>query len=113
MIAAFHEAYQARNGHRFEAMPVQAVTFRVQISPPTPKFNHRRLGAPSLPQAPAPGVIEHLYGKPTPALHYERSALAAGQAVEGPAVIHEPLSTTFVPLGRTATVGAFGELSIC
>jgi N-methylhydantoinase A len=112
MTAAFHDAYELRNGHRFESMPVQAVTFRVQVAPPGHKFAHRRLAAPSLADEPVSGLIEHLYGEPVRALHHERAALGVGRTVKGPAVIHEPLSTTFVPLGRAATVGAFGELSI-
>jgi N-methylhydantoinase A len=113
MIEAFHTAYKMRNGHRLDAMDVQAVTFRVELVMPTPKFEHEApQAAKSASRAVERGVIRHLYGQERQALHYERDALAPNDVVEGPAVIHEELSTTFVPLGRTAIVGRLGELVI-
>ena len=37
MIRSFHDAYERRNGNRFAALPVQTVTFRVQLVVPTKK----------------------------------------------------------------------------
>ncbi len=54
----------------------------------------------------------HLYGDDVVCTEYERGALRAGDVVSGPAVIREPMSTTFVPADRTLTTGEFGELVI-
>ncbi len=43
------------------------------------------------------------------ALH-ERTALAPGMALEGPALIVEDATTTVVPRGATARVNALGQL---
>ena len=43
---------------------------------------------------------------------YVRDALLAGHVVHGPAIVREPMATTFVPAGHSATVGRFGELVI-
>ncbi len=56
--------------------------------------------------------LAHLYGDDVVCTEYERGALRAGDVVSGPAVIREPMSTTFVPADRTLTTGEFGELVI-
>jgi N-methylhydantoinase A/oxoprolinase/acetone carboxylase beta subunit len=57
-------------------------------------------------------VLQHLGGDDLDALTYERDALAPGDVIAGPAIIGEETSTTFVPPGRTATVGTYGEFHI-
>ena len=57
-------------------------------------------------------VLEHLYEEPVTAACFERAGLRAGDRVEGPAIVWEENSTTFVPLGRSATVGAFGQIEV-
>ena len=46
MIANFHDAYQARNGNRFDAIPVQGVTYRLRAVVKTDKVSYpaRRRG---------------------------------------------------------------------
>ncbi len=115
MIANFHDTYEERSGNRFEALPVQGVTFRVQAVVPSDKVVY-----PPLPTRPS-GVelqptrvveIKYLEDKPVLAAEYQRDALYAADVVAGPAVIREPLSTTFVLPGQRATVGGLGELHI-
>ena len=114
MIGNFHDAYEQRNGNRFAAFPVQAVTFRIEVVVPATKVEHRKLeGTPS--GAPVPTttiVLRHLYDTDTAASRYDRGSLPAGHTIEGPAVIGEEMSTTFVPAGRRAVVGEFGEIVI-
>ena len=43
---------------------------------------------------------------------YERDDLRAGDVLTGPAVVWETNSTTFVPAGRQAVVGTYGELVV-
>jgi N-methylhydantoinase A len=113
MVDRFRTAYEKVNGMGFGFIPVEAVAFRVQLVLPAAKVVY-----PELPSAPGPAepsgvaVLEHLYERPTEAPEYRRDALGADAEVEGPAVIREPMSTTFVPSGRTAVVGAHGEITI-
>lgn len=114
MIESFHEEYEQRNGHRFETFPVEGVTYRVQLLVPSDKVRYeeiaRRTGAPAEPVAHVP--IHHLYEHDVAAACYERRDLLAGDHLVGPAIVWEDTSTTFVPRGRIADVGAFGELEL-
>ena len=117
MVTNFHDVYEERSGNRFEALPVQGVTFRVQAVVPSEKVTY-----PSLPERPAgehPTASRQLEirylgedQKPVPANEYQRTDLLAGDIIEGPAIIREALSTTFMLPGQTATVGAHGEIRI-
>ncbi|GHF69982.1 N-methylhydantoinase A [Amycolatopsis bartoniae] len=115
MVANFHEAYAERSGNKFEALPVQGVTYRVQAVVHADKVEY-----PVLPERPAGErpeptrtlTIRYLTGEDLPAHEYQRSGLRAGDAIDGPAVIREPLSTTFLVPGQTAHVGSHGELRI-
>jgi N-methylhydantoinase A len=114
MVADFHVEYEQRNGHRFEAFPVEGVTYRVQVVVPSDKVTFeeigRRTGEALQPRARAD--LSHLYPDGAVASCYERDDLLAGDVLEGPAIVWETNSTTFVPLGRVATVGSFGELVV-
>lgn len=114
LISSFHDAYEQRNGKRFEAFPVQAVTFRVQLDVDVDKVTYQRLpsrsGAPLKPVRES--IIHYLYGDGTKVLEYERSDLLADDHIPGPAIVREEMSTTFVPSGHSLKVGQFGELVI-
>jgi len=115
MVANFHEAYAERSGNKFEALPVQGVTYRVQAV-----VNADKVDYPVLPERPAGErpeptrtlTIRYLTSEDLPAHEYQRVDLRAGDAIPGPAVIREPLSTTFLVPGQTAHVGSHGELRI-
>ncbi|RYE43528.1 MAG: hydantoinase/oxoprolinase family protein [Hyphomicrobiales bacterium] len=115
MIGNFHKEYESRWGNRFDAIPVQGVTYRVEAVIPTEKVRY-----PQLPDR-APGTtlqpkrhteIRYLRDEPIMAAEYERADLAAGDVIAGPAIIREPLSTTFILDGQQLTVGRHGELRI-
>lgn len=115
MVANFHEAYAQRSGNKFEALPVQGVTYRVQAVVEADKVEY-----PVLQERPAGEHLEptrtltirYLTGDDLPAHEYQRADLRAGDRIPGPAVIREPLSTTFLVPGQTAHVGSHGELRI-
>ncbi|GAB3561698.1 hydantoinase/oxoprolinase family protein [Amycolatopsis endophytica] len=115
MVANFHEAYAERSGNKFEALPVQGVTYRVQAV-----VNADKVEYPVLPERPAGEspeptrtlTIRYLTDEDLPAHEYQRADLRAGDEIPGPAVIREPLSTTFLVPGQTAHVGSHGELRI-
>jgi N-methylhydantoinase A len=113
LIDRFHDAYQVRNGNRFP-LPVQGVTFRVQLVVPTAKVSYDR--APSRdgePLAPTRAItVRYVSGHVTEAMEYGRDRLCRGDVVSGPAVVREAMSTTYVPPFRTLTVGDVGELVI-
>jgi N-methylhydantoinase A len=114
MIANFHDVYEQRTGNRFEALPVQGVTYRVEAVFPAakveyPKIPRRESGAPE----PSRRLeIRYLTDEPLTAREYQRTDLRAGDELSGPAIVREPLSTTFVPPDHHLTVGEYGELHI-
>jgi N-methylhydantoinase A len=114
MVAAFHDEYRKRNGRRFEMMPVEGVTYRVQLALPTDKMRYPRLaGRPrGRPEPAGTRLLRHLYDGDTTAACYERDSLLAGDVLPGPAIVWEEAATTFVPALRRAVVGEHGELVI-
>jgi S-(hydroxymethyl)glutathione dehydrogenase/alcohol dehydrogenase len=57
-------------------------------------------------------ALRHLADEPLDAAEHDRERLPVGAIVEGPAVIREALSTTFVMPGQIAEIGSFGEIVI-
>jgi N-methylhydantoinase A len=114
MSEAFHTRYEQRNGHRFEAFPVEGVTYRVQVAVPSDKVLFEELGTRSggHPAQRGEARVSHLYEQEVVAPCYERDELLAGDVLQGPAVVWEPTSTTFVPKDRRAVVGKYGELVV-
>ena len=114
MIASFHDEYQERYGNRFEAMPVESVTYRVQLIANSRKVDYPLLaGANGTPLEPT-RIVELAYLDPpnNRAAEYERERLRGGQVIIGPAIIREPMSTTHLVAGQQALVGPYGELII-
>lgn len=115
MITNFHDGYEKRSGNRFEGMRVQGVTYRLTAIVPTAKVEY-----PQPPRRPAgqtlrpSGMItlRYLEEHDVSAAEYEREDLMLGDVITGPAIIREPLSTTFVLPNQTATVGSVGEIVI-
>jgi len=115
LVDRFHAEYARRFGPSFPYIPVQGVSYRVELIVDAPKVEY----APTTPAATTPvpvpeRTIELRYLAPEPieAAEYAREKLPVGARIEGPAVIREALSTTFVLGGQTAEVGAHGELVI-
>ena len=104
--AAFHARHEARFGHAMDA-PVELVAVRAGLE-----------GAPRpvrMPEWPAgvaarPIQVASLPGFDAPVPVFDREALASGQRVAGPAIIAEPVSTTWVAPGWTLEVDRFGNL---
>jgi N-methylhydantoinase A len=113
-VTGFHDTYELRNGNRFDAFPVEGVTYRVELVVPSEKVDY----TPAEPHDPFPAVpegtltLDYLTGEAVEAEWFWRPALTVGATVVGPAVIREELSTTFVTPGQSAVVGRCGELII-
>ena len=105
--AAFHAAHQQRYGHRLST-EVELVNLRCGL--------HSRPPDISLPTIPgnAGGKVEPRrvtvagYDETVPA--WPRAAMHAGQLVNGPALVTEPLATTWLPGGWSCTVDPVGNL---
>ena len=122
MIASFHDTYQERSGNRFEYFPVEGVTFRVRAVLDTDKVSFPELPARDSGEPLEPGRTVTLRyfgelgtddedaGQEVPA--YDRTALRAGDVIEGPAIVDEGLSTTHIGSAQRLTVGRYGELVI-
>lgn len=115
LIERFHAEYQRRYGQRFDHLPVQGVTYRVQIVVRSRKYEYAPVGEEMrLHRPPSMGsrTLQYLTDTPVQAALYRRDSLAPGAQVFGPAIVSEPLCTILVAPRQVATVGRFGELSI-
>jgi N-methylhydantoinase A len=119
MIECFHDEYERRYGNRFPVVPVQGVTYRVQMVVPVDKVSYEGLersgnGGIGTGDARPTRTLElrYLEHEPFEAPEYERGALVPGMRLAGPAIIREGLSTTFLMAGQRAEVGRLGEISI-
>jgi N-methylhydantoinase A len=119
MIDRFHDEYERRYGNRFPVVPVQGVTYRVQLVVPVDKVSYDHLeysgdgaGSAADPRPTRTLTLRHLQDEPFDAPEYEREALAPGMRLAGPAIIREGLSTTFLLAGQRAEVGRLGEITI-
>jgi len=103
---AFHLSHLARYGHRLD-LPVELVNLRQWVRGP-----QSALSLPQLPLGPPGKARDHcdLAGVARPVPRYQREELAAGQVVEGPALIAEPVATTWLASGWRLRVDATGNL---
>ncbi|GAA4550997.1 hydantoinase/oxoprolinase family protein [Pseudonocardia xishanensis] len=118
LVRNFHKTYGERWSKTFEMMPVQGVTYRVDAQVPADKVSYpevpRRTDG-DRPSAPVPTrslTLRYLSESDQAANEYARVDLRQGDRIAGPAVIREPMSTTFVLAGQTVEVGRVGELRI-
>jgi N-methylhydantoinase A len=115
LVDRFHTEYAQRFGQRFDHLPVQGVTYRVEIVVPVDKVSYETTAsaaAGTTPEAEGTFELRHFDQQPLEAAVYRRERLLPGERIEGPAVIREPLCTTFVCPGQVGTIGRFGEISI-
>lgn len=114
VIQNFHDAYEQRSGNRFEAIPVQGVTYRVQAIIAADKVEYKevptRTGSPLEPRRSL--ELRYIGEGVVTANEYDRDDLCAGDELFGPAVIRERLSTALVMPSQRAWVGRLGEIHI-
>lgn len=114
MIANFHDEYEARFGNRFEVMPVEGVSYRVQLIVNAQKVDYPPIERGEPVEVAPDRMLElrYLDERNSHAGEYERESLKARNVVRGPAIVREPMSTTHVLAGQVATVGTYGEIVI-
>lgn len=107
LTAQFEEAYRTLYGVNPSHVPIELVTWRVVARGPLPQSTGRTVPAIA-PGAPKRHRPVHAWedGQSVPV--YERSALATGQTIAGPAIIEERETTTALPPGWSATIDALG-----
>jgi N-methylhydantoinase A len=108
--AAFLDAYRKRYSYAVPS-PAEIVTFRLTA--------YGRVAKPELPKARSGGTLQDartgerpvaFEGRFAPTPIYDRAALPIGAAIDGPAIVEEPGSSTIVPPGFNASVDGFGNL---
>jgi len=115
MIRNFHDAYESRNGNRFEHIPVQGVTYRLRAVVKTAKVSYPELPArdPATPlRAIGTSVLRYVADAEQLAQIYRREDLRAGDEIRGPAIVREALSTTYITQRQVGRVGRHGEIHI-
>jgi N-methylhydantoinase A len=105
----FHEAHDAAFGYRRPGDAVQAVTLRVEATahadhatPDAPDPDDR--GGADVGDIPTPTARVTCRDGAVTAILLERSRLSLDEVVEGPAVVREYTSTTWIPPGWKARV---------
>ncbi len=106
--ADFHQAHQARYGHRL-GLPVELVNLRMAVSGPAAHstLSRRKPGPPAVPFDRVT-VVGCEAGVPC----YRRDELAVGQSFAGPAVITEQVATTWLAPGWQGVLDDWGNLRL-
>ncbi|MGA2728906.1 MAG: hydantoinase/oxoprolinase family protein [Terracidiphilus sp.] len=111
-VARFHRLHAQAYGYADLARTVEVVTLRVQavVRGQKPRMNAKtsRRGDGWAARIEVHQVFEN--GGWRRAAVYERSRMEAGDRIAGPAVVVELSATTYLAMGWTATVDAFGNL---
>jgi N-methylhydantoinase A len=105
---AFHERHASRYGHAF-GLPVELVNIRCELRAPAEPFE-----LPQLPGRQRGAIRERVRAVGYDEVCvYERQSLAVGQTIDdGPALIIEAMTTTFIDTGWSAVVDVYGNLRL-
>ena len=102
----FHLAHQERYGHRLD-LPVELVNLRLHLQGPEPKLPLLQLEREG---DAGPGGYASVYGIDDAVAVWGRDELAPGEELEGPALITEQVSTTWLAPGWQCQVDPYGNL---
>ncbi len=105
-IEAFHRQHQERYGHRLD-LPVELVTLRLQLQGPQPELP---LTPREVEAVAEPVDFTTLYDIDDAVPVWARDALAVGQELQGPALISEQVSTTYLAPCWLCQVDPYGNL---
>jgi N-methylhydantoinase A len=109
--AAFHAEHERIYSHSDTTAPVEFVDLRLRVRGAMVIPEPASLPASSIGDAAAGARSMRFQGKVFAQVRvYERTRLALGDAVHGPAVIEQPDATIVVPPDFTARVGAYGTI---
>jgi N-methylhydantoinase A len=107
--SSFEKAYEGLYGIRLAGMDVEVVSWRTSAHGPRGNREHRTTlaSSPGRPKGERRVLFE---SGPSRVAVYDRAALAAGQVIEGPAVIEERDTTIVLRPGWRANVQAHGGI---
>ncbi len=108
-VRRFHLAHQTRYGHTLETGAVELVNLNARVTAPAPSPRLPRIETTGEAQ---PWAFASAHGYPGDVPVYHRDALCPGQIVNGPAVLSETVSTTWLEQGWRATVDHHGNLML-
>lgn len=113
LASAFHTTYRVRYGHASVDAPLEIVAIRLaalgDLGRPTPRTLEQGEAQNGSARTYRPIIVDR---KEYDATIVERAELAAGDTVDGPAIIEEPTATTVVPPGATLTADLHGPMLI-
>jgi N-methylhydantoinase A len=104
---AFERAYQLQYGFTPSHVPLEIVSWRLTVCAPDVPF-HAAQRLPARPGQAKGSRRVHLWQDEQVVPVYDRAVLAAGQQVEGPAIIEERETTLVLPPGWSAAVDRYG-----
>jgi N-methylhydantoinase A len=112
--AAFDATYARLYGRTIPRLEVEAVTWTLSLAEPheLPKQLARPSNSATAASAGRCRVVETATGEAVDAALYVRAELAQGARMPGPAIIVEDGTSTIVPVGYTARIGAGGDIVI-
>lgn len=106
----FHASHEAAYGHRLD-MEIELVSLRVRVSTPNAYMGGAEFALPAWQASETLQQVEtHLPMVDGPVTVINRNGLKAGQRFNGPALITETSSTTWLHSGWRASVDAVGNL---
>jgi len=109
---AFHDAHEAVFGHSAADEPVEIVALRVTATAPGRSFAPTELDAAGRAASARATSVRKVFdgGVWVEAPVFDRDELPPGATIEGPAIVEEPESICWVPVGWRAEVDPFGSL---
>jgi N-methylhydantoinase A len=107
IVGTFAAIYKKLYGVNPSHVPIELVTWRVTARGPVIPFN-RAMNLPAVAGRSKGWREVHAWSDGLRVPVYDRSTLAAGQRIEGPAIIEERETTTAIPPGWTATIDRIG-----
>ena len=109
---AFHDAHEALYGFSRRGSPLEIVTVRVKLTAqvsPLPDLPELTIQGPG-------GVLSErrltYHDEEVQAYIFDRDLLPPGTTLNGPALVLERTSTTFLPPGSRAVIDAYGNLFV-
>ncbi len=103
----FHQTHLQHYGHEL-SLPVELVNIRLQVTSQNEPMVWDQFSTKPVPQPHLVTLTDRL----VEAEHFERSELAVGYIVEGPAIITETVATTFIEDGWIAELDSHGNLRL-
>lgn len=112
ITSAFHSEHARLYGHADRSAGVEMISLRLVITGPTPKPLMREIAVAEGPAIPLRQVQSWFAGQAHATDLYQRTDLAAGHQLSGPAIIAQEDTTTVIPPGFDVQVDRFGNLVI-